>query len=52
MAVLLWGVLASGDAKNVPIGANLGPMLVGLVVLGVGLCLGGPSGYAINPARS
>ena len=50
-AVLLWGVLASGDAKNVPIGANLGPMLVGLVVLGVGLCLGGPSGYAINPAR-
>jgi glycerol uptake facilitator protein len=50
-AVLLWGILASGDAKNVPIGANLGPLLVGLTVLAVGLCLSGPSGYAINPAR-
>ncbi len=50
-AVLLWGVLASGDAKNLGVGANLGGVLVGLVVLAVGLCLGGPSGYAINPAR-
>jgi glycerol uptake facilitator protein len=50
-AVLLWGVLAVGDEKNVGVGANLGPLLVGLVVLAVGLCLGGPSGYAINPAR-
>jgi glycerol uptake facilitator protein len=50
-AVLLWGILASGDAKNVPIGANLGPMLVGLTVLAVGLSLSGTSGYAINPAR-
>lgn len=50
-AVLLWGVLASGDAKNNAIGANLGGVLVGLVVLAVGLCLGGPSGYSINPAR-
>jgi glycerol uptake facilitator protein len=50
-AVLLWGVLASGDAKNLAPGANLGGLLVGFVVLAVGLCLGGPSGYAINPAR-
>jgi glycerol uptake facilitator protein len=50
-AVLLWGVVASGDAKSTPIGANLGPLLVGLTVLAVGLSLGGPSGYAINPAR-
>ena len=50
-AVLLWGVLASGDSKNLPIGANLGGILVGLVVLSVGLSLGGPSGYSINPAR-
>jgi glycerol uptake facilitator protein len=49
--VLLWGVLASGDAKNVGVGANLGPLLVGFVVVTVGLCLGGPSGYSINPAR-
>jgi glycerol uptake facilitator protein len=50
-AVLLWGVLAVGDKKNVGVGANLGPLLVGFVVLAVGLSLGGPSGYAINPAR-
>jgi glycerol uptake facilitator protein len=50
-AVLLWGVMASGDAKNNAIGANLGGVLVGLVVLAVGLSLGGPSGYSINPAR-
>jgi glycerol uptake facilitator protein len=50
-AVLLWGVLASGDAKNTGLMHNLGPMLVGFTVLSVGLSLGGPSGYAINPAR-
>jgi glycerol uptake facilitator protein len=30
---------------------NMGPFLVGGTVLAVGLSLGGPSGYAINPAR-
>jgi glycerol uptake facilitator protein len=50
-AVLLWGVLASGDTKNLGVGANLGPLIVGFTVLAVGLSLGGPSGYAINPAR-
>jgi glycerol uptake facilitator protein len=50
-AVLLWGILASGDAKNLAPGANLGGLFVGFAVLVVGLCLGGPSGYAINPAR-
>jgi glycerol uptake facilitator protein len=50
-AVLMWGVLASGDTKNLGVGANLGPLLVGFTVLAVGLSLGGPSGYAINPAR-
>jgi glycerol uptake facilitator protein len=50
-AVLLWGVLASGDPKNMGLMHNLGPFLVGGTVLAVGLSLGGPSGYAINPAR-
>jgi len=50
-AVLLWGVLASGDTKNLGVGANLGPLIVGFTVLAVGLSLGGPSGYSINPAR-
>ena len=30
---------------------GFGPLLVGLLVLGIGLSLGGPTGYAINPAR-
>lgn len=30
---------------------NLGPFLVGALVWGIGLSLGGPTGYAINPAR-
>jgi len=50
-AVLLWGVLASGDSKNLGLMHNMGPFLVGGTVLAVGLSLGGPSGYAINPAR-
>jgi glycerol uptake facilitator protein len=49
--VLLWGIMASGDAKNLGLKHNLGPFLVGFTVLAVGLSLGGPSGYAINPAR-
>jgi glycerol uptake facilitator protein len=50
-AVLMWGVLASGDSKNLAPGVNLGGLFVGFTVLAVGLSLGGPSGYAINPAR-
>ncbi len=49
--VLLWGILASGDAKNLGLKNNMGPFLVGFTVLAVGLSLGGPSGYSINPAR-
>lgn len=50
-AVLLWGILASGDARNMGLKDNLGALIVGGTVLAVGLSLGGPSGYAINPAR-
>jgi glycerol uptake facilitator protein len=50
-AVLLWGVLASGDGKNMGLKDNLGVFVVALTVLAVGISLGGPSGYAINPAR-
>lgn len=49
--ILIWGVLASGDQRNLAVGSNLGPLIVGFVVLAVGLSLGGPSGYSINPAR-
>lgn len=30
---------------------GIGPYLVGVLVWGIGLSLGGPTGYAINPAR-
>src|SRR5918994_1993832 len=33
------------------IGSGINPLLVGLLVLGIGLSLGGSTGYAINPAR-
>jgi len=51
--VLLWGVMAAFDELNwgVQTKTNLGPLLVGFTVLAVGLCLGWPSGYSINPAR-
>lgn len=49
--VLLWGVMAAGDMKNMGLKDNLGVFLVGFTVLAVGLSLGGPSGYSINPAR-
>ena len=32
-------------------GSGLAPLLVGILVWGIGLSLGGPTGYAINPAR-
>lgn len=50
--VLLVGIYAIVDnVRNVGPGANLWPLLVGFLVLGIGLSLGGPTGYAINPAR-
>ncbi|MDK2886145.1 MAG: glycerol uptake facilitator protein [Thermosipho sp. (in: thermotogales)] len=49
--VLVLGVLAMGDSKNLAVKSNIGPFMVGMLVTAIGLTLGGPSGYAINPAR-
>lgn len=49
-AVLLVGVLALGYDQGAQ-ASGLTPLLVGLLVLAIGLSLGGPTGYAINPAR-
>ena len=49
-AMLLIGVLAIGLNKGAA-ASGVGPLLVGLLVLSLGLSLGGPTGYAINPAR-
>ena len=41
---------SAGATVNISLGA-LGILPVALLVLGIGLSLGGPTGYAINPAR-
>jgi glycerol uptake facilitator protein len=48
--MLVFGVLAI-VANEDPVASGLVPLLVGLLVLAIGLSLGGPTGYAINPAR-
>jgi glycerol uptake facilitator len=48
--MLVFGVLAITDPGN-KLTSGLAPLLVGLLVLAIGLSLGGPTGYAINPAR-
>jgi len=48
--VLVFGVLAI-TGNEAPTAAGLTPLLVGFLVFGIGLSLGGPTGYAINPAR-
>ncbi len=60
-AVLVFGVLAiAANAGEMAGGAldlssvfavGLNPLLVGALVWSIGLSLGGPTGYAINPAR-
>jgi glycerol uptake facilitator protein len=43
-------IFSKGVAATGPV-AGLGPYLVGSLVWGIGLSLGGTTGYAINPAR-
>jgi len=61
-AMLLFGVLAIGantgviqTASEIDLSAvfatGINPLLVGFLVWAIGLGLGGPTGYAINPAR-
>lgn len=54
--VLVFAVFAFADYGDINIGVpgGLGPIAalpVALVVVGIGASLGGPTGYAINPAR-
>jgi glycerol uptake facilitator len=61
-AALVFGILAiAANAQaltqpnqldlSVVFSHGLQPLLVGILVIGIGLSLGGPTGYAINPAR-
>src|SRR5204863_1402450 len=49
--LLLLLILAITDEFNMPPGANLTPLMIGLVVVAIGMSFGGMHGYAINPAR-
>lgn len=48
--VLMFGVLAI-LANTAPSQSGLTPLLIGFLVWSIGLSLGAPTGYAINPAR-
>ena len=45
-AVLIVFVMVAGGTPSA-----VGPLAVALVIVGIGASLGGPTGYAINPAR-
>jgi glycerol uptake facilitator protein len=49
--VLVAGAIFSKAVSPTGPAAGVGPYLVGSLVWGIGLCLGGTTGYAINPAR-
>lgn len=49
-AVLVLGVFGIIASHN-ELAGGLAPYLVGVLVVSIGLSLGGPTGYAINPAR-
>jgi glycerol uptake facilitator protein len=50
--VLVFGILAIVDPGNKgPASSGLNILLIAFLVVGIGLSLGGPTGYAINPAR-
>ena len=44
--MLVFWVVISGKTLT-----QIGPLAVGLLIVGIGASLGGPTGYAINPAR-
>jgi glycerol uptake facilitator protein len=50
-AILVFVIFALTTATNNPPMANIGPVVVGLLVVALGMAFGGNAGYAINPAR-
>ena len=49
--MLLFGIFAIFHTNNGTLPSGYGPYMVGILVWALGLSLGGPTGYAINPAR-
>lgn len=50
-AILLFLIVAITDLRNTSPLANLAPVVIGLLVVGIGMAFGSDAGYAINPAR-
>lgn len=50
-AILVFVVFALTTASNNPPMANIGPVVIGLIVVAIGMAWGVNAGYAINPAR-
>jgi glycerol uptake facilitator protein len=50
-AILVFVVFALTTANNNPPLSNIGPVVIGLLVVGIGMAWGVNAGYAINPAR-
>ncbi|MEO3794164.1 MIP/aquaporin family protein [Nonomuraea sp. B10E15] len=50
-AILLFLVFALIDTRNMAPDANMGPFVIGLIVVAIGMAFGTNAGYAINPAR-
>jgi glycerol uptake facilitator protein len=48
LALFVWAIT---DEFNQPVGSNMGPFMVGMVVMAIGISFGANAGYAINPAR-
>ena len=46
--ILMFGIMGIGASK---MAAGISPIAIGLLIWVIGLSLGGPTGYAINPAR-
>jgi len=49
--VLVAAALSSRGVSSTGLAPGVGPIAVGMLVWGIGLSLGGVTGYAINPAR-
>jgi glycerol uptake facilitator protein len=49
--VFVAAAIASDNLSPTGLAPGFGPLLVGFLVWSIGLSLGGPTGYAINPAR-
>jgi glycerol uptake facilitator len=50
-AILLFLVVAITDVRNTSPLANLAPVVIGFLIVGIGMAWGTDAGYAINPAR-